>query len=330
MTVFSKASLRPTTVTLLAALAISLASASQPRADDYPNRPIHLIVPFAPGAGSDTVARLLAQRLSESSQYQFVVENKSGAGGMLASRFVVSSPADGYNLLLLTGAYPAQAATLRDLGFDPVHDITSISNIIEYPFVMIVRPDSPFKTVKDLIAAAKAAPKALNYATTGAGSVHHLATELFNVMADVDTVPIAYRGGAAQILELLAGRVDFVFETLPSASGAIKDGRVRALAVTSARRWSALPEIPTVSETLPGYEVLSFLGLATRGGTPAPIIEQLNAAMRKAMSSPELQKRFSDLGGETHSTSSAEMNTFVAREIEKWRSVVKTRDIKLQ
>jgi tripartite-type tricarboxylate transporter receptor subunit TctC len=299
-------------------------------AQDFPNRPVHLIVPFAPGAGSDTVARLVAQRVSETAPYSFVVENKSGAGGMLASRFVATSPPDGYTLLLVTGAYPTQAAMMKQMPFDPVRDITSISSIIEYPFVLIVRADAPYQTIQDLISTAKSRPGQLNYATTGAGSVHHLATELFNSMAQVKTIPIAYRGGTTQILELLAGRVDFVFETLPSASAAIADGRARALAVTSAQRWPAYPQLPAVSEFLPQYDVVSFLGLAAPGGTPAPIIAKLNADVVKALNHPEVRERFHKLGGELRLRSPADMNAFVAGEISKWKNVVAKSGIELQ
>lgn len=302
----------------------------QVHAQDFPNRPVHLIVPFAPGAGSDTVARIVAQRVSEVSPYSFVVENKSGAGGMLANRFVAASPPDGYTLLLMTGAYPTQAAMLKQMPFDPVRDITSITSIIEYPFVVIVRPDAPYQTIQDLISAAKSRPGELNYATTGAGSVHHLATELFNSMAQVKTIPIAYRGGTTQILELLAGRVDFVFETLPSASAAISDGRARALAVTSAQRWPAYPHLPAISEFLPQYDVVSFLGLAAPGGTPAPIVAKLNADLVKALTHPEIRERFQKLGGEPRLRSPADMNAFVSGEIHKWKDVVAKSGIELQ
>jgi tripartite-type tricarboxylate transporter receptor subunit TctC len=300
------------------------------RADEYPARPIHLIVPFPPGAGSDTVARLVAQAMANSLPQPIVVENKSGAGGVLANRFVATSPPDGYTLLLMTGAYPAQAAMLKQLPFDPLKDVASISTIIEYPFVAIVRADSPIATISDLIAAAKAKPGALNYATTGAGSVHHLATELFNLAAGVSTVPIAYRGGATQVLELLAGRVDFVLETLPSAAAAIKDGRVRALAVTTLQRWPTLPNVPALAETLPGYEVVSFLGIAAPAGTPDTILDMLGSKIRQTLSLPEVRDRMNDLGGQSRPSTPADMQGFVAREIAKWKKVVAARNIELQ
>jgi tripartite-type tricarboxylate transporter receptor subunit TctC len=312
------------------ALAVSAAISPTVQAQDYPTRPVQLIVPFAPGAGSDTVARMIAQKMPDGLGQPVVVENKSGAGGMLANRYVAGSPPDGHTLLLVTGAYLAQAAMIKQLSFDPLKDVSMISSLIEYPFVLIVRPDSPFKTVGDIVAQAKSNPKSLNYATTGAGSVHHLAAELFNMMAGVETVPIAYRGGATQILELLAGRVDFVFETLPSAAAAIADGRVRPIAVTTKERWSTLPNVPSVADTLPGFEVLSFLGLAAPGGTPAPIISKLNAEVRRILELDDIRARMRALGGQLRVVSAAEMQSFVANEIRKWSDVVSARKIERQ
>ncbi len=311
------------------ALAVALlAPAAQ--AQDYPTRPVQLVVPFAPGAGSDTVARLVAQKMAEGLGQPVVVENKSGAGGLLANRYVATSAPDGYTMLLVTGAYPAQAAMLKELPFDPVKDVGMVSSLITYPFVLIVKPDAPFRTVGDLVTHAKSNPKKLNYATTGPGSVHHLASELFNMMAKVETVSIPYRGGATQVLELLAGRVDFVFETLPSAAAAIADGRVRALAVTTKQRWGTLPDVPAIADTLPGYEVVSFLGLAVPGGTPTPVISKLNTEIRRVLDLADIRERFKALGGEQRPASSADTQSFVAEEIRKWKDVVSERGIERQ
>jgi tripartite-type tricarboxylate transporter receptor subunit TctC len=300
------------------------------QAQEFPARPLQLIVPFAPGAGSDTVARLVAQKMTLGLGQPVVVENKTGGGGLLANRHVAGAAPDGYTLLLLTGAYPAQAAMLKQLPFDPVKDISTVSSLIDYPFVLIVRPDVPFQTVEQLIAHAKSNPGKLNYATTGPGSVHHLASELFNMMAAVETVSIAYRGGATQVLELLAGRVDFVFETLPSAASAIADGRVRTLAVTTKQRWAPLPHVPPMAEALAGYEVLSFLGLAVPGSTPRPIVSKLNAEVRRILDLPDIRERFKALGGEQRPTSPGDMQAFVVGEIRKWQEVVSARGIERQ
>jgi tripartite-type tricarboxylate transporter receptor subunit TctC len=268
--------------------------------------------------------------MADSLGQPMVVENKSGAGGMLANRFVASSTPDGHTLLLVTGAYPAQAAMLKELPFDPVKDISMVSSLITYPFVLIVKPDSPFQSVADLVAHAKSNPRKLNYATTGPGSVHHLAAELFNMMAKVETVSIPYRGGQTQVLELLAGRVDFVFETLPSAAAAIADGRVRPLAVTTKQRWGTLPNVPVIGDTLPGYEVVSFLGIAVPNGTPQPVIAKLNAEIRRVLELADIRERFKALGGEQRPASAEDTQGFVAGEIRKWKQVVSDRGIERQ
>jgi tripartite-type tricarboxylate transporter receptor subunit TctC len=268
--------------------------------------------------------------MAEGLKQPIVVENKSGAGGLIANRFVASAAPDGYTLLLVTGAYPAQAAILKQLQFDPLKDISMVSSLIEYPFVLIVRADSPFRTVRDLIAYAKENSKKLNHATTGPGSVHHLAAQMFDMMANVETTSIHYRGGATQILELLAGRVDFVFETLPSAAGAIRDGRVRPLAVTTKQRWATLPDVPTMDDSLAGYEVLSFLGVALPGGAPPPVVAKLNAEIHRIVSLAEIGDRFKSLGGKPQPSSAEEFQAFVAGEIRKWQSVVSARGIERQ
>lgn len=250
--------------------------------------------------------------------------------GILANRFVAAAAPDGYTLLLMTGAYPAQAAIMKKLEFDPLEDIACVSMILEYPFVLIVRPDSPSRTVDDVIATAKSHPGQLNYATTGVGTIHHLATELLNLMVGVDTVPIAYRGGTTQILELSAGRVDFVFETLPTAGPAIKDWRVRALGETSEQRWPSLPGVPTIAETLPGYNVISFLALATTGKTPAPIVNKLSAEVARVVAKPDIRDQLRRLAGEPLSTSPADMKALLTAQITKWKEVVSASHFDLQ
>ena len=300
------------------------------KAQDYPTRPIQLVVPFAPGAGSDVVGRLVAQKMADNFGQPVVVENKSGAGGLLANRYVATSAPDGYTLLMVTGAYPAQAAMLKEMPFDPAKDISMVSSLIAYPFVLIVRPDSAIRTVSDLIGHAKSNAGKLNYATTGPGSVHHLASEMFNMMAGVETVPVAYRGGATQIIELLAGRVDFLFETMPTSMPFIADGRVRAVAVTTKQRWAALPNVRTVADTLPGYEVVSFLGVAVPGRTPDPIVTTLNSEIRHVLGLADIRERFKALGGEQRPATAGEAQAFVSGEIRKWKEVVAARGIERQ
>jgi tripartite-type tricarboxylate transporter receptor subunit TctC len=307
-------------VLLACGAAVALAQA-------YPAKPIRMINVFPPGGSSDVMARLAAQKLSEQLGQPVVVENRPGAGGVTGNDYVAKQPADGYTLLLVTGAYPVQAAMLKSLPFDPLKDIQMISTMTSYPFVMNVTVNSPFRTVAEFIAFAKANPGRINYSTSGVGSVHHLASELFNAMAGTDMTHVPFKGGTAPMTELIAGRVDVLFEATTSSVPQIRAGKVRALAVTSKERWKAMPDVPTVHDTLPGYEVGSFIGVATTGGTPQAIVDRLNAEMRKAVAAPDVSQRLIDLGGEPKASSPAEMRAFVEKEIAQWRRVIELRKI---
>jgi tripartite-type tricarboxylate transporter receptor subunit TctC len=219
---------------------------------------------------------------------------------------------------------------LKSLPFDPLADIAMVSLLTTYPFVISVRPDSPLKSVGDLIAQAKANPGKLNYPSSGIGTVHHLSGELFNAMAGTEIFHVPFRGGAGPLTEVLAGRVDILLEAMTLSIGQIQAGKLRALAVTSRGRWKALPDVPAVHETLPGYEVISFIGLGATGGTPAPIIERMNGEVRKMLDSADGNKRFVDLGGEPRASSPEEMKSFIEREIAKWREVIAARKIERQ
>jgi tripartite-type tricarboxylate transporter receptor subunit TctC len=223
--------------------------------------------------------------------------------------------------------YPAM---LKSMPFDPLKDVAMVSMLTSYPFVISVAPDSPLRNLGDLIARAKANPGKLNYPSSGIGTVHHLSGELFNALAGTDMVHVPYRGGNAPLTETLAGRADVLFEAMTLSIGQIQAGKLRALAVTSRERWKALPDTPTVQETLPGYEVNSFIGLGVTGGTPGPVLERLNAAVRKALEQPDTHKRFVELGGEPGASSPDEMRGFIASEIEKWKKVVAARNIEKQ
>ena len=259
-----------------------------------------------------------------------VVDNRGGAGGLTGTEYAAKQPPDGYTLLLITGAYPVQAAMLKQMPFDPLADVTMISMLTSYPFVISVRPDSPFKTLGDLIAAAKTTPGKLNYPSSGIGTVHHLSGELLNSMAGIEMVHVPFRGGASPLTEVLGGRVDLLLEAMTLSIGQVQSGKLRALAVTSRERWKALPNVPTVAETVPGYEVNSFVGLGASGGTPRSLVDRLNAEVRKALASSETHQRFIDLGGEPAASSPEEMKQFIAREIAKWREVIALRHIEKQ
>src|SRR5689334_4671542 len=299
-------------------------------AQGFPSKPLKLVTPFPPGGSADVIARLAAQKLSENMGQPVVVDNRGGAGGLTGTEYAAKQPPDGYTLVLITGAYPVQAAMLKQMPFDPLADVTTVSMLTSYPFVISVRPDSPFKTLGDLIATAKANPGKLNYPSSGIGTVHHLSGELLNSMAGIEMVHVPFRGGASPLTEVLGGRVDLLLEAMTLSIGQIQSGKLRPLAVTSHGRWKALPNVPTVAETVPGYEVNSFIGLGATGRTPEPIIERANAEVRKALANAETHKRFVELGGEPGASTPAEMRTYIEREIEKWKGVISARKIERQ
>src|SRR3954469_5602790 len=310
---------------LVAALHVGFASAQAGGA-----KPLKLVTPFPPGGSADVIARLIANQLSMQLGQPVVIDNRPGAGGLVGNEYAAKQPPDGYTLLLITGAYPVQAAMLKSLPFDPLADVAMVSMLTSYPFVISVRPDSPFRTLAELIAYAKANPGKLNYPSSGIGTVHHLSGELLNAMAGIDMTHVPFRGGASPLTELLGGRVDLLLEAMTLSIGQIHSGKLRPLAVTSRERWKALPEVPAVAETVPGYEVNSFIGLGATGRTPEPIIERANAEVRKALAQPETHKRFVELGGEPGASTPAEMLTYIEREIAKWRGVIAARKIEQQ
>jgi tripartite-type tricarboxylate transporter receptor subunit TctC len=299
-------------------------------AQTFPSKALKLVTPFPPGGSADIIARVTAQSLAEVLGQTVVVENRGGAGGVTGSDYVAKQAPDGYTLLLIAGAYPVYPAMLKSMPFDPLKDIAMLSMLTSYPFVISVVPHSPFRTLGDLVAHAKANPGKLNYPSAGLGTVHHLSGELFNALAGTDITHIPYRGGNAPLTETLAGRADVLFEAMTLSIGQIQAGKLRPLAVTSRERWKALPDTPTAAETLPGFEVNSFIGLGLTGGTPAALVERLNGAVRKALENPDTHRRFVELGGEPRATSPEEMRSFIAAEIEKWKKVVAARNIEKQ
>lgn len=293
----------------------------------FPSKPLRLVVGFAPGGAADTTARIMAAKMSEGLGQQVIVENRTGAGALIAHDFVAKAPPDGYTILLMAGGFPVQPAMLKKLPYDAVRDFAMISMLVSYPFVLIVNADSPLKTPEDFIRYARANPGKLSYGSSGVGSIHHLASELFNAMAGTDVQHIPFRGGTAQIAELMSGRVDVVFDALPTAISFIKGGKVRPLAVTSLTPSAFLPDVPPMARALAGYDVSSFFALATTAGTPPGVVAQLNAETRRVLALPEVQQRFLDLGGEARASSPEEMRRFIEQEIAKWIRVVESRSI---
>jgi tripartite-type tricarboxylate transporter receptor subunit TctC len=296
----------------------------------YPVRPLRIVTGFPPGGNTDIIARAMAQKLTERLGQQVIVENRPGAGSMIGTDYVAKATPDGYTLLLVSGAVPTQAAVLKKLPFDPLRDFAWITNAMSYPFAVIVRPNAPMKSIPDLIALARKAPGKLNYASVGVGSVLHLAAELFDVMAAIDMTHIPYKGGAEPMTELIGGRIDVVFDPLTNSYPHLQSGRIRALAVTSLERSALLPGLPTVAQTLPGYEVASFSGFAAPRGTPRERIARLNRDMHAALAEPDMRKRFTDLGGTVAPTTPDAFGKLIASDIAKWKKISTARNIVVQ
>ena len=292
-------------------------------AEGYPAKPVRMVVGFAAGQAIDILARLFGQSLSEQLGQQFVVENRGGAGGNLAAETVVRAPPDGYTLMVI-GANNAINTTLyENLSFNFLTDIVPIAGIYRVPQVMVVNPAFPAKTVPEFIAYAKANPGKVNYGSGGVGSVAHVAAELFKIMAGIQMQHVPYRGAAPALADLMGGQLQVIFDNLPSSIAHIQGGRLRALAVCSAKRLDALPDVPTVSEVLPGFETSAFAGLGAPKGTPAEVVEKLDRAVRAAHADPAIRKRIIELGGVPLPLSSGEFGKFIAAETEKWAKVVK-------
>jgi len=311
----------------LAASAAALPAVSRrARAQTYPSRPVRIIVGFAAGAASDTFARLLGQWLSERLGQQIVIENRTGAATNIATEAVVRARPDGYTLLLATPANAISATLYDNLNFNFIRDIAPIATFVRVPFVMVVNPSFPARTVPEFISYAKANPGKVNLASGGNGSASHVAGELFKMMAGVDIVKVSYRGDPN--IDLLGGHVDVYFGPLPASIAHIKAGKLRGLAVTTAARSEALPDLPTVGEFVPGYESSGWYGVGAPAGTPAEIVNKLNSEINAALADSRLKARLADLGGTVIGGSPSDFGRFVAAETEKWAKVVKFASIK--
>lgn len=297
-------------------------------AQTYPDRPITLVVGFGPGGNADIVARLVGQKMSEALGQPVVIENKGGAGGLIANESVAKAPADGYRLSLVSGAFTAQAATLPKLPFDAQNDFTWVCTLVTYPLVVVVPASSPYQSISELIQGARAQPKKLNYPSPGNGSLFHLATEVFSARAGIEMTHVPFRGGSQQLTELLGGRLDVMFDTLSVVQASIQSGRLRALGVTSTERLGQLPHVPTVAQSVPGYEASSFLGIAGPAGMPRAVVDKLNAAVRTALADPAVRQRLLDLGGSPWPSTPAEMADHVRASTAKWKAIVEARQIK--
>jgi tripartite-type tricarboxylate transporter receptor subunit TctC len=290
---------------------------------DYPTRPVHIIVGFAAGGPNDISARLIAQWLSQRLGQQFIVENRTGAGGNIATETVVRAPADGYTLLLVPAPAAINATLYHNLTFNFIRDIAPIAGIVRVPEVMVVNPAVPAKTVPEFIAYAKANPGKINMASAGNGSVPHVAGELFKFMTGLDLVRVGYRGGGPALVDLLGGQVQVMFEPTLSTLPHIREGKLRALAVTSAARSDALPDVPALGEFVPGYEATAWFGIGAPKSVPAEIIDKLNHEINAGLADAKLKEQLVGLGGAPMTMSSAAFAAFIAAETEKWAKVIK-------
>jgi tripartite-type tricarboxylate transporter receptor subunit TctC len=297
-------------------------------AQAYPTRPVRVIVPFAPAGTTDIVARLMGQWLSERLGQQFVIDNRPGGGGNIGTEAVVRAPADGYTLLLVTAANAINTTLYEKLNFSFIRDIAPVASIGGAPYVMVINPSLPAKTVPEFITYAKANPGKVNMASAGTGAPSHVSGELFKMMAGVNMVHVPYRGGGPVMTDLLGGQVQVMFAPTPTSIEHIRSGKLRALAVTTATRSDVLPDIPTLAEFVPGYEASNWYGVGIPKNTPAEIIDKLNKEINAALADPKLKGRFADVGSIPTSMTPAEFGTFVADETEKWGKVVKFTGIK--
>jgi tripartite-type tricarboxylate transporter receptor subunit TctC len=299
-------------------------------AQAYPSRPVRIVVGFAAGGGVDIVARLIGQWLSERLGQPFIIDNRPGGGTNIGTEAVVRAPADGYTLLMVSTAQAINATLYDKLNFNVIRDIAAVAGIIRQPFVMVVNPSVPAKTVPEFIAYAKANPGKINLAAAGNGTGSHMAGELFKMMAGVNLVHVPYRGAGPALIDLLAGQVQVMFPTTVASIEYIRTGRLRALAVTTATRSEALPDIPTVGELVPGYESTTWYGIGAPKNTPAEIIDTLNKEINAALADPKMKARLADLGGTVLAGSPADFGKLIADEIEKLGKVIKFAGIQPQ
>ena len=303
-------------------LAAAIAAAPLHAQGTYPDRPITLVHGFAAGGNSDTISRTIAEPLSQRLGQPVIVEARAGAGGNIASDRVAKSAADGYTLVTFTGGHAVSGAIYKSLPFDTVNDFQMISMLIYFPFVIAVKKDSPYQTLEQLIAAAKANPGKINYSSAGVGSTQHLAGALFCAMAGIDMVHIPYRGGVGPITDLLGGTVDVLFDTQTVTLPHIGSGAIRGLGVTSPNEWPSLKGIPPVGKTVKGYDVRSWMGIAAPKGLPQPIVDKLNTEIRYVAARDPAKGKLEALGNEVRASSPQEMHDWVANEVAKWRKVV--------
>ena len=299
-------------------------------AQTWPDRPIRFYVGFPPGGSPDLVARLIGQKLAERLKQPVIVEQKVGGVGLVANEAVAKAPPDGYTMGLLTGGHPGTAAVMKKLPYDPVNDFGMVTMVVDYPMVMAVAPESPIKTLADLIARAKAQPGQLSYSTTGPGSLHHLLGEWVNAEAGTTMLNVPYKGAMEPLTDLVSGRINVMIQTATFTFPQIRGGKIRAIALSSDGRYPLMPAVPTVAETLPGVAFSSWLGLIVAPRTPRPVIDQINREMRAILGEEDTRQRLAALGGMPAPGTPEAMREQIAAEIVRWTRIVQSRGLERQ
>ena len=315
---------RRTALCTLAATAAAVLLPLPSAAQGFPTKPLTIIVPFTPGGTTDLLARIVGQELAAELGQPVVIDNRAGAGGNIGAQAAARAPADGHTLFMGTvGTHAINAALYKKLPYDPVKDFVPLTRVATVPNVLVANPAQPFKTVPELIAYARANPGKVNFGSAGNGSSIHLSGELFKTMAKVDMQHVPYKGSAPAITDLLGNQIAIMFDNLPSALPYVRSGKLRALAVTTAKRSPELPDVPTIAEAgVPGYEAMSWFGLFVPAGTPAPVVGKLHSAIVKVLNKPEVKKRIAEQGGEAHPETAEKFAAFIQSESAKWSKVV--------
>ena len=313
------------TFSLAALLAGGLVAATPAAAQNYPTKPVTIIVPFPAGGTTDILARIVGQGLTKELGQPVVIDNRAGAGGNIGGALAAKAPADGYTLFMGTvGTNAINASLYKKMPFDHVKDFQPLSRVAMVPNLLVAHPSQPFKTVKELIAYAKANPGKLNFASSGNGTSIHLSGELFKTMAGVDMVHVPYKGSAPAVTDLIGGQVGIMFDNMPSAIQHVRTGKLKPIAVTTAKRSPELPDVPTIAESgVPGYDATSWFGLFTTAGTPAPVVGKIHGALMKVLADPEVKKQIAGQGGEPIAEKPEQFAQFIAAETAKWAKVVK-------
>jgi tripartite-type tricarboxylate transporter receptor subunit TctC len=311
-------------------LAALVAFGGTAEAQQYPVKPIRFVAPFAPGGGTDFIARVAAQKLTEALMQQVIVENRPGAGGTLGAEVGARAAPDGYTFTVIAGSYSVNPS-LYKLAFDPVNDVTAVIQFSQGPFLVVVHPALPIKNMKDLIALARAKPDGLSYASSGQGSIVHLSTELFLYMAKIKAVHIPYKGTGPALTDTMAGNTQFLFGSIAAAAPIVKQGRLRGIAVTTAKRIAAMPDIPTIAESgVKGYDVILWHGLIGPKGLPRPIVDRVNAELNKGLKAKDMEEKLAADGVAAAGGTPEQFAAIIKRDIEVWRGVVQRAGVKAE